>query len=179
MLPAVLLGVAIALLLTRYDAERSVVYGRDHGDGHRGRERDPARQFCRTNPIRGRKRDGGRNARRTGPPPSRPDDRTAMIAGMIPIALGAAQTAPLGRAVIGGLIAATFATLFVLPGLYSILQAKAHAGSISLIRTTRKAGGMRRLSSNVVVFLVCGAIPVLAQSNLVKVVSKPWNVRSS
>ena len=57
---------------------------------------------------------------------------TAMIAGMVPIALGAAQTAPLGRAVIGGLIAATLATLFVLPGMYAILQAKARAGSISL-----------------------------------------------
>jgi multidrug efflux pump subunit AcrB len=57
---------------------------------------------------------------------------TAMIAGMVPIALGAAQTAPLGRAVIGGLLAATFATLFVLPSVYSILQAKARAGSISL-----------------------------------------------
>jgi multidrug efflux pump subunit AcrB len=57
---------------------------------------------------------------------------TAMIAGMIPIALGSAQTAPLGRAVIGGLAAATLATLFVLPGVYAILQKKAHAGSISL-----------------------------------------------
>jgi multidrug efflux pump subunit AcrB len=57
---------------------------------------------------------------------------SAMIAGMVPIALGGAQTAPLGRAVIGGLIAATFATLFVLPGVYAIFQAKAHAGSISL-----------------------------------------------
>ena len=57
---------------------------------------------------------------------------TAMIAGMIPIALGAEQTAPLGRAVIGGLIAATFATLLVLPGLYAILQSRAGAGTVSL-----------------------------------------------
>ena len=45
---------------------------------------------------------------------------TAMIAGMIPMALaigrGAEETAPLGRAVIGGLsTAATLATLFLLP----------------------------------------------------------------
>jgi len=43
----------------------------------------------------------------------------AMIAGMIPLALGLGeggeQTAPLGRAVIGGLAAATLATLFILP----------------------------------------------------------------
>ncbi len=39
----------------------------------------------------------------------------AMIAGMIPMALAAEVTAPLGRAVIGGLIAATLANLTVLP----------------------------------------------------------------
>ena len=42
-----------------------------------------------------------------------------MIAGMLPMALAfgesGQQNAPLGRAVIGGLAAATFATLFVLP----------------------------------------------------------------
>ena len=45
----------------------------------------------------------------------------AMIAGMLPIAMGAEQTAPLGRAVIGGLLFATIATLTVLPALYAIL----------------------------------------------------------
>jgi multidrug efflux pump subunit AcrB len=53
---------------------------------------------------------------------------TAMIAGMIPIALGigegSEQTTPLGRAVIGGLLFATFATLTVLPAFYAILQGK-------------------------------------------------------
>ena len=47
----------------------------------------------------------------------------AMIAGMVPMALGlgegGAQNAPLGRAVIGGLAASTIAALFVLPALYS------------------------------------------------------------
>ena len=50
----------------------------------------------------------------------------AMIAGMIPMASGwgegGQQTAPLGRAVIGGLVGATCATLFVLPALFSLLQ---------------------------------------------------------
>jgi multidrug efflux pump subunit AcrB len=50
----------------------------------------------------------------------------AMIAGMIPMALaigeGADATAPLGRAVIGGLAAATLATLLVLPSVYSLLM---------------------------------------------------------
>jgi multidrug efflux pump subunit AcrB len=60
----------------------------------------------------------------------------AMIAGMIPMALalgeGAQATAPLGRAVIGGLAAATFATLIVLPSVYSLVQQSARAISPSL-----------------------------------------------
>ncbi|AMW06064.1 efflux RND transporter permease subunit [Gemmatimonas phototrophica] len=51
----------------------------------------------------------------------------AMIVGMIPMALGVGeggeQNAPLGRAVIGGLTFATFATLTVLPYVYSRLRA--------------------------------------------------------
>ncbi len=46
----------------------------------------------------------------------------AMMAGMAPIALGAEQTAPLGRAVLGGLALATVATLTVVPLFYQILQ---------------------------------------------------------
>ncbi|HKX00526.1 MAG TPA: efflux RND transporter permease subunit [Bryobacteraceae bacterium] len=60
---------------------------------------------------------------------------TAMIAGMLPMALASGergQTAPLGRAVIGGLAVATIATLTVLPAVYAILQKRAGAGSISL-----------------------------------------------
>jgi multidrug efflux pump subunit AcrB len=61
---------------------------------------------------------------------------SAMIAGMLPMAFGVgesgAQAAPLGRAVIGGLALATFATLTVLPSLYTILQGKAALTSPSL-----------------------------------------------
>jgi multidrug efflux pump subunit AcrB len=60
----------------------------------------------------------------------------AMIAGMIPMALalgeGAEATAPLGRAVIGGLAAATVATLIVLPSVYSLVQWSARVGSPSM-----------------------------------------------
>jgi multidrug efflux pump subunit AcrB len=60
----------------------------------------------------------------------------AMIAGMLPIALGlgegSEQTVPLGRAVIGGLILATFTTLTLLPALYAILQARGTSTSKSL-----------------------------------------------
>ena len=60
----------------------------------------------------------------------------AMIAGMIPMALafgqGAEETAPLGRAVIGGLLVATIATLFLLPMVFGIVQRKAGVRSRSL-----------------------------------------------
>ena len=50
----------------------------------------------------------------------------AMIIGMVPMALGLGdggeQNAPLGRAVIGGLIFATVATLFFVPAFFSVLQ---------------------------------------------------------
>ena len=52
----------------------------------------------------------------------------AMIIGMLPMALGLGeggeQNAPLGRAVIGGLTFATFATLFFVPVIYSLLRQK-------------------------------------------------------
>jgi len=52
----------------------------------------------------------------------------AMIIGMLPMALGlgegAEQNAPLGRAVIGGLIFATVTTLFIVPIVYSLLRKK-------------------------------------------------------
>jgi multidrug efflux pump subunit AcrB len=53
---------------------------------------------------------------------------TAMIIGMIPMALGLGeggeQNAPLGRAVIGGLIFATVATLFFVPTVFSIIHGR-------------------------------------------------------
>jgi multidrug efflux pump subunit AcrB len=60
----------------------------------------------------------------------------AMIAGMLPLAVGfgegGEQTAPLGRAVVGGLLAATLATLVVLPAVFALIQARAHRRSPSL-----------------------------------------------
>jgi multidrug efflux pump subunit AcrB len=53
----------------------------------------------------------------------------AMIIGMLPMSLGLGeggeQNAPLGRAVIGGLLLATFTTLFFVPVVYSVLRKKA------------------------------------------------------
>jgi len=60
----------------------------------------------------------------------------AMVAGMIPMASGLGeggdQIAPLGQAVIGGLIASTFASLLILPGIFLLLQQKASYASVSL-----------------------------------------------
>jgi multidrug efflux pump subunit AcrB len=54
----------------------------------------------------------------------------AMIVGMIPMSLGigegAEQNAPLGRAVIGGLIVATVSTLFFVPVVYSFIRRKGY-----------------------------------------------------
>jgi multidrug efflux pump subunit AcrB len=50
----------------------------------------------------------------------------AMVVGMLPMALamgdGGEQNAPLGRAVIGGLLVATVATLFFVPTVFSLLH---------------------------------------------------------
>ncbi|PIQ22190.1 MAG: acriflavin resistance protein [Cytophagales bacterium CG18_big_fil_WC_8_21_14_2_50_42_9] len=60
----------------------------------------------------------------------------AMVAGMMPMASGLGeggdQIAPLGQAVIGGLIASTFASLLILPGIFLLLQQKASYASVSL-----------------------------------------------
>ncbi len=60
----------------------------------------------------------------------------AMIAGMVPMALGlgegGGQTAPLGRAVIGGLVLATGATLLVLPAFFAVIRRGASTRSRSL-----------------------------------------------
>ncbi|AUD02716.1 efflux RND transporter permease subunit [Spirosoma pollinicola] len=60
----------------------------------------------------------------------------AMVVGMIPMASGlgegGSQAAPLGRAVIGGLIASTFAALFILPLVFAWVQGNTSTQSVSL-----------------------------------------------
>lgn len=60
----------------------------------------------------------------------------AMVVGMIPMASGLGeagdQSSPLGRAVVGGLIASTFAALFILPLVFAWAQGKATTQSVSL-----------------------------------------------
>ena len=66
----------------------------------------------------------------------------AMIAGMIPMASGLGeagdQSAPLGRAVIGGLIASTFAALLIVPLVYGWIRQKSSFESISMMPNNEK-----------------------------------------
>ena len=61
----------------------------------------------------------------------------AMMAGMIPMASGMGeagdQSAPLGRAVIGGILASTFAALFIVPLVYAWVQEKTTFDTVSLL----------------------------------------------
>ena len=94
--------------------------GQQHSDGHVRQRR--ARSAL---PMRAR----GDAVGRLRAHPAGADDRAAMILGMLPMALGLGeggeQNAPLGRAVIGGLLGATVTTLFVVPIIYSYLRRQA------------------------------------------------------
>jgi RND family efflux transporter MFP subunit len=60
----------------------------------------------------------------------------AMVAGMLPLAIGIGegceQSAPLGRAVVGGLLASTFTTLFVLPAVFALVMGRVGRAGSSL-----------------------------------------------
>jgi multidrug efflux pump subunit AcrB len=64
---------------------------------------------------------------------------TAMIIGMIPMAIGGgqggSQNAPIGRAVIGGLTVATFSTLFFVPLVFSLMRRKRKGDNNATIQT--------------------------------------------
>ena len=88
----------------------------------------------------------------------------AMIFGMLPMAIGfgegGSQSAPLGRAVIGGLIVSTFATLTILPSIYAILQAE----SVTYFSLTQSAWTLRAdtMMRNKSVLLPIGILGLLA-----------------
>jgi multidrug efflux pump subunit AcrB len=73
---------------------------------------------------------------------------TAMIIGMIPMALGLGdggeQNAPLGRAVIGGLLLATVATLLFVPVIFSLLHRQAVAPATAEPKQTLPSKGLSR-----------------------------------
>jgi CzcA family heavy metal efflux pump len=69
----------------------------------------------------------------------------AMIIGMVPMSLGAGeggeQNAPLGRAVIGGLLCATVATLVFVPAVYSLLHGRKRAVPVEDTHTQSVSAG--------------------------------------
>jgi multidrug efflux pump subunit AcrB len=71
---------------------------------------------------------------------------TAMIIGMLPMALslgeGGEQNAPLGRAVIGGLMLATVATLFFVPVVFSLLHREAPAAATTERKEDASSGDL-------------------------------------
>jgi multidrug efflux pump subunit AcrB len=85
------------------------------------------------------------HARRSGMPSERAAEEAAktrirpvlmtsiiMIIGMLPLALGSAQTAPLGIAVIGGLFSATITTLLIIPSIFALVEGSSRPGSPSI-----------------------------------------------
>src|SRR5262249_41771909 len=134
--PAVLVGVAAALLGTGTTLNLQSFMGAIMAVGVAGANAILLVTFA------GRGRMGGRDAVE-GPGEGvrsrvRPILMTsaAMIAGMVPMALGLGeggdQVAPLGRAVIGGLLAATAATLLILPAVFALVMGGSAAKSASL-----------------------------------------------
>jgi Cu/Ag efflux pump CusA len=71
---------------------------------------------------------------------------TAMILGMLPMALGLGeggeQNAPLGRAVIGGLMFATVTTLFIVPVIYTWMRSKPPVDHEQRLREREREAGV-------------------------------------
>ena len=74
----------------------------------------------------------------------------AMMLGMVPMALaleeGSEMKAPLGRAVIGGLVVSTFATLLIVPAMFALVMGEAKKSRRRSIPTTRPVGITRPTS---------------------------------
>jgi multidrug efflux pump subunit AcrB len=136
MVPAVLAGVVIALAATGSTFDVQSLMGAVMAVGVA-----IATALLMITFARDRRRDGDTVAAATATAARgrlRPIAMTslAMIAGMLPMAIGVGdggeQSAPLGRAVVGGLAASTLAALVVLPAVYAIVARKGAARSPSL-----------------------------------------------
>jgi multidrug efflux pump subunit AcrB len=134
--PAVLAGVAVMLLITGTTLNIQSFMGSIMALGVATANAILLVTFAE------RARVGGMSARDAGGEGARTRVRPilmtscAMIAGMVPMALGMGeggdQTAPLGRAVIGGLAAGTLTTLLVLPAVFALIMGGASRASASL-----------------------------------------------
>jgi multidrug efflux pump subunit AcrB len=134
--PAVLAGVVVALWMTDTTLNIQSFMGAIMGVGVAVANAILLVTFAEQNRL------GGANALDAGMEGARSRLRpilmtsAAMIAGMLPMALSlgeaSGQAAPLGRAVVGGLSAATIATLFVLPSIFAVVQGGSHRHAASL-----------------------------------------------
>lgn len=134
--PAVLVGVVLMLLITRSSLNLESFMGTIMAIGVAVANAILLITFAEQNRKQGQ--DAKTAARNAAGERLRPVLMTsiAMIAGMIPMALafgrGSEEVAPLGRAVIGGLLFATAATLLILPTIFGIVQRKASLKSPTL-----------------------------------------------
>lgn len=125
-IPMGLLGVAIALFLTHTTLNVESAMGAIMVIGVATANSILLVTFA--NDERGRGLSAGDAAQSAGATRLRPIlmTATAMILGMLPMAFGSGsggeQNAPLGRAVIGGLLIATISTLFLVPAVYKLLR---------------------------------------------------------
>ena len=124
-LPGALAGIVWLLFVTG-PLQRPRAHGRHHVHGRGDGELDPGGQLCQGADGAGHERCEA--ALTAGFTRFRPVIMTAlaMIIGMVPMALGLGdggeQNAPLGRAVIGGLLLATFGTLTFVPVFFSLMH---------------------------------------------------------
>ena len=133
-LPAALAGHRVVPVPHADDAQRARADGRDHVHGRRDVEQHPGRELRERADAR---RAGTRvdAALEAGFTRFRPVIMTAlaMIIGMVPMALGLGeggeQNAPLGRAVIGGLMLATVSTLLFVPVFFSVVHRRRRIGA--------------------------------------------------
>jgi Cu/Ag efflux pump CusA len=135
-IPAVVAGVALALWLTRTTLNVQVFMGAIMAIGVSVANAILLVAFAETQRQEGQ--DSFKAAIAGAASRLRPILMTsfAMIAGMTPMALafgeGGEQTAPLGRAVIGGLAALTIAVLTVLPAVFAVVQRRSAMSSPSI-----------------------------------------------
>jgi multidrug efflux pump subunit AcrB len=134
--PAVLSGVVVALFVTRTSLNVQSLMGAIMSIGVSVANALLLVTFARDKWLRGEEQ--ARAAVASAHGRLRPILMTslAMISGMVPTAAalgeGGEQSAPLGRAVIGGLVASTVATLVFLPAIYVVLGRRGAAKPVSL-----------------------------------------------
>ena len=134
--PGVLSGVVLDAVSHRHDAQHRIVHGHDHEHRRVGVQLGDAGHLHRPRLARGHGRARGGRAGRQRAAAADPDDRLRHdrrhgADGAGP-GTGSQMQAPLGRAVIGGLLVSTFATLLILPPIFAIVMGDRKYASPSL-----------------------------------------------